>query len=335
MKRSIKAIGLLSGGLDSMLAARLILDQGIKVEGVSFVTPFFGAEKARRAAEQLKIPLTVLDITPEHWVMLKSPRFGYGKGMNPCIDCHALMVRKAAEKLEEIEAGFLFTGEVLGQRPFSQTRPSLRAVEKESGLLDRILRPLSALLLKETRPEEEGLVDRSRLLDISGRSRKRQMKLAEGYGLTDYPAPAGGCLLTDPIFSIRLKELFSCPREPQIREVELLKAGRHFRLNPEVKIIIGRNKIENELIEKWSLPEDGWARVSQYPGPLALAPGGMSRPEDWEKLAQLCLAYSDAPGDREVLVQLGQGDRIWQIKLLRPGKEDFREWMIGYAYNPT
>ena len=274
----IKAVGLLSGGLDSMLAARIILDQGIQVVGVSFVTPFFGPEKAQRAAEQLKIPLEILDITQDHWRMLKSPRYGYGKGMNPCIDCHALMVRKAGEFVKEIQADFLFTGEVLGQRPFSQTKPSLRAVEKESGHPDDILRPLSALLLKETIPEQRGLVDRSLLLDISGRSRKRQMALAEGYGLKDYPAPAGGCLLTDPIFSVRLKELFSLSSDPPLREVELLKTGRHFRLDSKIKVIIGRNKKENEFIEKWVEPEDGWARVKEYPGPLALAIGGIGQP---------------------------------------------------------
>lgn len=311
-----------------MLAARIILEQGIEVQGISFITPFFGAEKAWRAAEQLRIPLKVLDITKDHWVMLRHPRYGYGKGMNPCIDCHALMVRTTGEWLEQEGIDFLFTGEVLGQRPFSQTKPSLRAVEKESGFLGRILRPLSALMLPETKPEQEGLVDRSRLLDISGRSRKRQMALAEGYGLNDYPTPAGGCLLTDPIFSIRLKELFSHSQEPQMREVELLKAGRHFRLDSGIKIIIGRNKKENEFVEKWVGAEDGWARVAGYPGPLALAVGKMTRPEDWEKLAQLCLTYSDAPGEQKVPVQLGQGPRNWQITLLKPTKEIFREWLI-------
>ena len=224
-----RAIGLLSGGLDSRLAARLMTEQNIEVLGVAFVTPFFGSEKARQAAEQLKIPLQILDITQPHWAMLRQPRYGYGKGLNPCIDCHALMLREAGKLMETIGADFLFTGEVLGQRPFSQTRPSLRAVEKASGCLDVILRPLSARLLPETRPEREGLVDRSRLLDISGRSRKRQMALAENYGLNDYPAPAGGCLLTDPIFSRRLKELLAHSPEPELREIELLKTGRHFR----------------------------------------------------------------------------------------------------------
>jgi tRNA-uridine 2-sulfurtransferase len=328
MKRSMTAIGLLSGGLDSMLAARTIMDQGIQVLGVSFETPFFSAENARRAAEQLKISLKILEITREHWEMLKSPRYGYGHGMNPCIDCHALMVRKAGEYQKEVRADFLFTGEVLGQRPFSQTRPSLRAVEKESDYRDLILRPLSALLLKETKPEQEGLVDRSRLLNIHGRSRKRQIALAERYGLHDYPAPAGGCLLTDPIFSIRLKELLTQSQDPPLGEVELLKVGRHFRLESKIKVIIGRNKIENELIEKWVDPGDGRAQVEGYPGPMTLAKGGIKDPEDWEKLALLCLTYSDAPGDQLVPVQLGQGDQMWEVNVAKVPKEDFKKWMI-------
>ncbi|MEW6187571.1 MAG: tRNA 4-thiouridine(8) synthase ThiI [Thermodesulfobacteriota bacterium] len=328
MSRTIKAAGLLSGGLDSILAARLLLDQGIQVLGISFRTPFFGPEKAIQAADQLGIPLEILDITEEHWRMLKAPRYGYGKGMNPCIDCHALMVRKAGEMKEKEGVDFIFSGEVLGQRPFSQTRPSLRAVEKASGLVDRVLRPLSALLLPETGPEKEGLVDRSRLLDIQGRSRKRQMALAERYGIRDYPAPAGGCLLTDPVFSRRLKELFShCP-DPPLREVELLKTGRHFRSGSALKIVVGRNQKENELIETVISPEDGWARTLTYPGPLVLALGRICQEEDWQMMARLCLAYSDAPGEQPLPVQMGQGERRWIIMAVKEMKDHFREWMI-------
>jgi tRNA U34 2-thiouridine synthase MnmA/TrmU len=311
-----------------MLAARIILDQGIEVQGMSFVTPFFDAEKARRAAAQLKIPLNVLDITQDHWTMLRNPRYGYGKGLNPCIDCHALMVRLTGEWMEKEGVDFLFTGEVLGQRPFSQTKPSLRAVEKESGFLHRLLRPLSALLLSETIMEQEGLVDRSRLLDINGRSRKRQMALAEQYGLVDYPAPAGGCLLTDPIFSRRLKELLSRSPEPEMREVELLKVGRHFRFASGIKVIIGRKQKENEFIEKWARAQDGWARVGTYPGPIALATGGIRREEDWHRLAQLCLTYSDAPGEQILPVQVGQGERKWTINVAKTAKEAFLPWLL-------
>ncbi|RPH90350.1 MAG: DUF814 domain-containing protein [Desulfobacteraceae bacterium] len=322
-----RAIGLLSGGLDSMLAARLMTDQHIEVLGMAFVTPFFGPEKAHQAAEQLQIPLQVLDITHTHWAMLRQPRYGYGKGLNPCIDCHALMLHEAGKLLESIGAAFLFTGEVLGQRPFSQTKPSLRAVEKASGFLDLILRPLSARLLPETRPEREGLVDRTRLLDISGRSRKRQMVLAETYGLTNYPSPAGGCLLTDPIFSRRLKELLAHSPEPELREIELLKTGRHFRLHPRMKVIIGRNKKENEAIEALADARDLIARFIGFPGPVVLAVGS-STAEDWERAAQMAAAYSDAPEDRMGSVQLVQKGRTWTQKVLKLPKETFKPWLL-------
>jgi tRNA U34 2-thiouridine synthase MnmA/TrmU len=328
MKHKPKAIGLLSGGLDSMLATRIILDQGIEVLGLTFTTPFFGAEKAERAARQLQVPLTIRDITDPHWVMLKNPRYGYGKRMNPCIDCHALMLRKAGEEMEAIQADFLFTGEVLGQRPFSQTKNSLRAVEKTSGFADRILRPLSARLLAETVPERQGLVDRSRLLDIQGRSRKRQMALAEDFGIKDYPTPAGGCLLTDPVFSRRLKELLQHAPDPLRREIEFLKVGRHFRWRPEAKTIIGRNKKENDFIEERLLPNDGWARVLHVPGPLVIMPGWSGDEEDQTRMAGLVLAYSDAPEGQTVPVQLGCAESRWLLKLPKLSKEFFREWMI-------
>jgi tRNA-uridine 2-sulfurtransferase len=310
-----------------MLAARVIADQNIAVLGVSFVTPFFGPDKARQAAEQLQIPLQILDITEPHWAMLRRPRYGYGKGLNPCIDCHALMLHEAGKLMESLGADFLFTGEVLGQRPFSQTKPSLRAVEKASGCLDLIVRPLSARLLPETRPEREGLVDRSRLLDISGRSRKRQMALAEDYGLINYPSPAGGCLLTDPIFSRRLKELLAHSPEPELREIELLKTGRHFRLHPRLKIIIGRNKKENEVIEALADEQDLTARFIGFPGPIVLAVGS-STAEDWERAAQLAATYSDAPEGRMGSVQLIQKGRIWTQKVPKLPKETFKPWLL-------
>jgi tRNA-uridine 2-sulfurtransferase len=322
-----RAIGLLSGGLDSMLAARLMTDQDIEVLGMAFVTPFFGPEKARQAAEQLRLPLQVLDITQPHWAMLRRPRYGYGKGLNPCIDCHALMLHEAGKLRESLGADFLFTGEVLGQRPFSQTKPSLRAVEKASGCLDLILRPLSARLLPETRPEREGLVDRTRLLDISGRSRKRQMALAETYGLKNYPSPAGGCLLTDPIFSRRLKELLAHSPEPELREIELLKTGRHFRLHPRLKIIIGRNKKENEAIEALAETQDLMTRCLGFPGPVVLALGS-STVEDGGKAAELAAAYSDASEGQMGLVQLNQGGRTWTLTVLKRPKEAFKQWLL-------
>lgn len=268
-------IGLLSGGLDSILAVRVLQEQGIHVEGVCFVTPFFGPEKAQLANLQLKIPLHILDITGIHLEMLKSPRYGYGKNMNPCIDCHGLMLRQAGGLMRELAAQFVFTGEVLGERPMSQNKNSLRSVEKLSGLQGLVLRPLSARLLPETLAEQQGLVDRGRLLAISGRSRKPQLELAEQYGITEFPEPAGGCLLTDPGYSRRLRDLMSRGAELSRRSLELLKVGRHLLLEDGTKIIAGRNEGENRRLE--GLRQEGDALLApagDTPGPTVLVPGG-------------------------------------------------------------
>ena len=196
-QRKVRALGLCSGGLDSILSALVLRKQEIEVEWINFETPFFSSASARQAAYITKTPITVKNITRAYLKMLKNPPCGYGKHMNPCLDCHALMFKLAGTVMKDNRFDFLFSGEVLGQRPMSQTKPSLRYVEKQSGFDGYILRPLSAKRLPVTIPEKEGLVNRGLLLDISGRSRKAQIKLAEKFGVTDYPAPAGGCLLTD------------------------------------------------------------------------------------------------------------------------------------------
>ena len=296
-----KAMGLISGGLDSILAAKLLLEQGIEVVGISFVTPFFSSQGAERAAHGLGIPLQVLDITEPHLAMLRHPKHGYGSNMNPCIDCHALMLREAGRMMEEGGADFLFTGEVLGQRPMSQNKAALRVVERESGYAGLILRPLSAQLLPETIPEKEGKVDRERLLGIRGRSRKRQMELAERYHITEYLSPAGGCLLTDPVFSRRLSDLFNNQGHIKIRDIELLKIGRHLRLTDALKVIVGRHAQDNENISQLAASGDDLLKVKSYPGPLCLIPyGGTS--EDIKQAASICVRYSDAPTDEEVTV---------------------------------
>ncbi|MBC7106165.1 MAG: tRNA 4-thiouridine(8) synthase ThiI, partial [Firmicutes bacterium] len=238
----MKALALLSGGLDSMLAAKLIQEQGIEVIGVAFTSPFFGPEKARRAAEWLGIPLHVIDITEDLIPILIRPKYGYGRNMNPCIDCHTLMVRKAGELMEELGASFIVTGEVLGERPKSQNAAALRIVARDSGMEGYLLRPLSAKLLPPTVPEEKGWVDRERLMGIQGRSRKPQMALAEKYGLKEYPSPAGGCLLTDPGLSRRLKGLLAEKPVPEPKDLELLKYGRHFKSPEGARIVVARTK---------------------------------------------------------------------------------------------
>ena len=231
-----------------MLAAELIRRQNIDVLCLSFTTPFFGAQKAQTAARQINLPLDVEDITEKHLKMLKSPRYGYGKNMNPCIDCHILMLQIAGEKMLETGADFIFTGEVLGQRPMSQGKQSLYVVAKNSGFPDYILRPLSAGLLKPTKAETEGKVDRTRLLSISGRGRKEQIQMAADFGITNYAPPAGGCLLTEPMFTRRLRDLFSHQEDHDINDLDLLKYGRHFRADDQGKMIVGRNNADNEKL---------------------------------------------------------------------------------------
>lgn len=293
--KNIKALGLLSGGLDSILAVKVIQQQGIEVTGISFVTPFFGPERARLAAERIGIPLVVLDITEVHLEMLKNPRYGYGRNMNPCIDCHALMLACAGRKMRQLEADFLFTGEVLGQRPMSQNRNSLSKVARDSGFEQYIVRPLSARLLPETLPEAEGKVDRSMLLDINGRGRKRQMELADKWAIDFYSNPGGGCLLTDPGFSHRLKDLLTGAHDfyHDIRDIKLLKSGRHFRTD-RFKIIAGRNREDNAAIRSLSRDGDTLITACDFPGTLVLIPYGGDE-ETVRLAASICARYSDGP----------------------------------------
>jgi len=269
MKDKIKAVALFSGGLDSILAVKLIQKQGIEVKGVNFKTPFFGLDRTFLAAKNLDMDLEIIDITQELLKILRNPKHGLGKNMNPCIDCHTLMFKKAGEYMTKIGASFILSGEVIGERPMSQNRNSLSIIERESGFKGRILRPLSALLLAETIPEKERMVDRNKLLDISGRSRKRQIELAVKMGIEDYPSPAGGCKLTEPAFSKRLRDLFT-QESFSLEEIELLKLGRHFRLSTNIKLVVGRNKEENEKIKEFFQEGDFLFKANNLKGPVSL-----------------------------------------------------------------
>ena len=238
--KQVRALGLCSGGLDSILAALVLRRQGIDVEWVVFETPFFSADKALRAARLNRVPITVKHILPIYLEMLKSPPAGYGKQMNPCMDCHALMFKLAGEEMQARGFDFLFSGEVSGQRPMSQNKNSLRYVEKNSGFDGYIVRPLSAQNLPVTLPEKEGLVDREKLLNFSGRTRKPQLELAASLGVTDFPSPAGGCLLTEKGYTSRLRDLFKHQDTYRDKEFYLLSYGRHLRLNADHKLIVGR-----------------------------------------------------------------------------------------------
>ena len=327
MSEKKRALGLFSGGLDSMLAAAVLREQGLEVTGAVFITPFFGAERARESAAHLNIPLIEQDITEIYYPLLVNPPHGFGSRHNPCIDCHLLMLREAAVLMKSQGFDFLFTGEVLGQRPMSQHRGALNQVARGSGYPELILRPLSAKLLAPTRPELEGWVDRESLLDISGRSRKRQMELAPRHGITKYPAPAGGCLLTDPGYASRLKELLARISKPPRRHLELLKWGRHFRLPGGAKVVVGRTHKENEAIDGLLAAEDLVLRVQGYPGPVVLVSGGEDL-QGVEAAAGLAAAYSDAPEGCQVTVAVQQGGETRLAKVTAVPKARFKEWLI-------
>jgi tRNA U34 2-thiouridine synthase MnmA/TrmU len=272
------------------------------VEALSFSSPFFSTDKARLAAEAHHFPLTILEVGPEHLEqVVKNPRYGYGSNMNPCIDCHAYMFRKAAGIMQERGLDFLFSGEVLGQRPMSQNKQALNTVAKASGAADKILRPLSAKLLVPTPMEEGGLVDREKLLGLSGRGRKVQMALARELGVKDYPPPAGGCLLTEPGFSRRLKDLLDHQPHAKVAQVELLKHGRHFRLSPGAKLVVGRNQAENNTLDQLAPPQAVRLQTQGCPGPLGLYLGH-SEGGDIKLAAQMVAGYSKAPAGRAALV---------------------------------
>jgi tRNA-specific 2-thiouridylase len=313
--KKVEALGLCSGGLDSMLAGLLLRKQGISVQWITFETPFFSSAKAKQASKTTKIPLMVENITPAYLEMLKNPRCGYGKHMNPCMDCHALMFKLAGGIMTEKGLDFLFSGEVLGQRPMSQTMNSLRYVEKQSGFDGYILRPLSAKRLPVTIPEQQGLVNRDFLMDITGRSRKPQMKLAKEFGISKFPAPAGGCLLTDKGFASRLKDLFDHQDTYAERELYLLRHGRHLRLNHTTKIVVGRTEKDNENIEKFYAPNlDAMIKIKQIPGPMVLIPNDGSK-EDRMLAASICVGYSKAPAITpvDVLVTTPRGHEIVRV----------------------
>ncbi len=296
----MRAIALLSGGLDSTLAAKVVMEQGVELEALNFLTVFCTCTNrgetclaSQKAVENLGIPLRILNVSEEYLSVVKHPRHGYGRNMNPCIDCRIFMLKKTKAYMEEVGSAFIVTGEVLGQRPMSQRKDAMRLIEKEAGLEGLILRPLSAKVLPTTIPEKEGWVDREKLLNISGRSRKPQMELADHFGIRDYPCPAGGCLLTDPGFAKRMKDLLLHKPDFPLNDVHLLKMGRHFRLSHLVKLVVGRNEEENQKIQTFAQGEDILLKVASLPGPLSLLRG---KPDegDIEKAAAITAHYSKA-----------------------------------------
>jgi tRNA-specific 2-thiouridylase len=295
----MKALALVSGGLDSILAARLLLDQKIEVLGVSFVSPFFDAANAQRGTEELGIELLIVDIGSDILEIIAGPKHGFGRHVNPCIDCHGLMLRSAARRMDETGASFVVTGEVVGQRPKSQMRYGLQAVERESGLGRLLLRPLSAKLLPPTLPEERGWVDREKLLGLHGRTRKPQIELAEAYGITQYASPAGGCLLTDENYSRGIRDLMA-HGGMSIPAIRLLAVGRQFRLSKRAKLTVGRNHAENELLFGLKPPDGLFVKAVDRKGPVAVLLGEPDE-SDMELAAGIVARYADKSSDDEGL----------------------------------
>ncbi|MBP1752949.1 MAG: thiamine biosynthesis protein ThiI-related adenine nucleotide alpha hydrolase superfamily protein [Geobacteraceae bacterium] len=314
-----KALALLSGGLDSTLAVKVMLEQGIQVEALNFTSPFCTCtgknagckSEAVRVAQELDIPIKVMNKGLDYLEVVRKPKHGYGKGMNPCIDCRIFLLRKAKEYMAECGADFVITGEVLGQRPMSQRRNTLNLIERESGLEGLLLRPLSAGHFAPTIPEQEGWVDRSRLPAIQGRSRKEQMKLAEELDITNYPCPAGGCLLTEVSFVSKIRDVFDHCEQPAIRDFQLLKVGRHFRVGADTKVIIGRNEAENESLEKMVNSGEVCIRWFDGSGPMGIVTGE-SDDTLLQKAGKILLRYTKAiPGTEcSLKVACEGGERI-------------------------
>ena len=314
-----RALAMVSGGLDSILAAKLIKDQGIEVIGICFKSYFFNEENAKRMCKQIDMPLEVVDFSEEH---------GRGKNMNPCIDCHAMMMRYSGELLKKFDADFIITGEVLNQRPMSQNRQALNTVKKESGFSEKILRPLCALNLEPTEMELNGLVDREKLLKISGRSRKTQMELAEKWNIVDYPSPAGGCKLTEPGYAIRLSDLLDNQETVAKDEIEVLKYGRHMRISPKNKVIVARNGEEWKEIVKFKREDDILVTSKNSTGAPVILRGEFNK-EDLETAARICGRYCKEKDSDAVEINYEKNGEINTITITPFKDEELKKYMIN------
>ena len=314
MEEKKKVVALLSGGLDSRLAVKMMQNQGFEVEAVAIKTPFCDFDcgrgcgfEIRETADTLGVKLKTVYLGDDYIEMLKHPKHGFGSGMNPCIDCRAMMFEAGKKHMEEIGAEFIISGEVLGQRPMSQHGPALKTIEKESGLEGKIVRPLSAALLPPTEPELKGLIKREDLGKIRGRSRKDQLKMAQEFGIENPPNAGGGCLLTDPAFAIRVKDLFKHIETPTTNDIDLLKIGRHFRFDEDTKLVVGRNKDENEVIKALALDGDILLEAKDHVGPVTLIRGENAQ-DHVEFGAAITLRYGDAPKDTPSVVTVQKND---------------------------
>jgi tRNA-specific 2-thiouridylase len=296
-----KAIALISGGLDSVLAAKIISEQGIDVIGVSFLTPFNGnnfEQSIKSLSKELGIDIKLVNISKDFLEMLASPRYGYGKNLNPCIDCRILELKKAYQLMKELGADFIITGEVLGQRPMSQNKNSMELIEKKSGVGGLLVRPLCGKLFAPTTAEKEGWIDRNKLLNINGRSRKKQYELAKKYNISGYGAPAGGCLLTDPGFSLIIKDLLN-NKMLDIHSIGLIKNGRYFTVSDSFKLVVGRDHQQNQALMKLASKKD-IIFEPETKGPVAIA-FGKKKTKDIDIACRIVAYYCK---DKEVNVSV-------------------------------
>ena len=347
MSRQIRAVSLISGGLDSMLSTKLMMDQGIHVEGINFFTGFCveghthairkqKSDKPKRnnalwVADQLGIKLHIVDVIEPYRDVLLNPKHGYGKNMNPCLDCKGFMVKQALKWIKENDFDFIITGEVVGQRPMSQRKDTMPVVQEESGAQDLLLRPLCAQHLPPTKPELEGWVDREQLLDFSGRTRKPQMALAQQYGFTDYATPAGGCcFLTDKQYSDKLVDMWQARgnREYQLDDLMMLKVGRHIRPNGRFKLIVAREEGEVKFLEGYRNQYSNLYPTSCN-GPLALIDGEPNQ-EDLQLAARILARYSQGRNEAQVEVEVKLASGITQSFSVKPfaAEEIKPDWLI-------
>lgn len=311
MKEKIKAVGLFSGGLDSNLAVLAVKRQGIDVTALRFGSPFSESDEGERYADYISkrfnIRLKTIKMGMEFLGIIRNPKYGYGAGMNPCIDCKIYMLKKAKKYAKEIGAKFIFTGEVLGQRPMSQQMKALKIIEKEAGLENKVLRPLCAKYFLKTEAERAGWIERDKLLGIKGRSRKQQMSLAEEFGITGYPLPAGGCLLTYKEYSNKVRDLFEHKRRVSLKDIKLLKVGRHFRFGKN-KIIVGSNEVQNKELLELKYKTDYVFEVPNIGSPVTVLQGEKTH-DAISVAAQLTARYSDADS-KKVLVRYGTSKAV-------------------------
>lgn len=328
-----KVVALLSGGLDSQLAVRMMQEKGFEVSAVAIRTPFCDFDcgrgcgfEIRERADQLNVDLKTVYLGDEYIEMLKHPKYGRGAGFNPCVDCRSMMFEAAKKEMERTGADFVISGEVLGQRPMSQHRRALKNIEAESEMEGVIVRPLSGRLLPPTKPERDGLIRREDLGMIRGRSRKPQLAMAKEYGIADPPNAGGGCLLTDPSFGLRAKDLFGHTETPSINDIELLKVGRQHRLDEHAKMVVGRNRAENETIRMLAMPGDILLEARDHVGPTTILRGTTA--EDHTALAaSVTLKYSDAP-DAEGHVTVWRGEETEDVSVAPASEDDYVRFRI-------